>query len=265
MRRMTVKQKFSAAALPSIVVSLGFMACAHAAAPSGPPALPASHTTRQVAGWTVRVDDRLLAGDGAAVGERALKLLTARLVVIAIIVPETPLAKLREVPIQLDLTHGDLRSMQYHPSAGWLKAHGYAEQLARCVHIPDAGEFLSPFENHRQPSAVLHELAHAYHDRVLGFDELRVRAAYEKFRDGGRYESVLTSPGGKRRHYALTDEQEFFAEMTECYLGANDFYPFVAGELEQAEPEVFALMRDIWGPLPRRETPRDVPAARPER
>jgi hypothetical protein len=53
-----------------------------------------------------------------------------------------------------------------------------------------------------------------------------------------------------REHYGLTDQKEFFSEMTESYFGSNDFYPFVAGELKQAEPEVVALLEDIWGPLP---------------
>jgi hypothetical protein len=220
------------------------------------PPLPVSHTTRRVEGWTVRVDDRLLQGEGAELGGRAIRLLTARLVGIGVVVPEPKLARLREVVIQLDLTHGALHPMQYHPSAGWLKANGYGEDLAKCVHIPDTREFLSPFENHRQPWAVLHELAHAYHDRVLGFDDARIRAAWKKFRDSGRYKSVVTTPGPTREHYALTNEREFFAEMTEAYFGTNDFYPFVAGELKQAEPEVFGLMREVWGPLPEREKPR---------
>ena len=82
--------------------------------------LPTAHTTRNIEGWTVRVDNRLLRGDSAAVGERVLKLLTSRLV---------------DITIELD-------------------------------------------------------------------------------------------------------------------LGQNDFYPFVTGELKQAEPETFALLADIWGPLP---------------
>lgn len=217
-----------------------------------PRSIPDAHTTRAVEGWTVRVDDRLLKGDSAALGERALKLLTARLVAIAIVVPENALAKLRAVTIELDLDYGDLRIMQYHPDAGWLKAHGYNEALAKCVHIPNAEEFLSPFENHRMPWVVLHELSHGYHDQVLGFNEPRIHAAWEKFRDSGKYKSVLTSPGSMREHYALRDAKEFFAEMTESYFGSNDFYPFVAGELKQAEPEIFALMIEIWGPLPER-------------
>ena len=215
-----------------------------------PRVLPVAHTTRDIEGWNVRVDDRLLAGEASAIGERALKLLASRLVAIAIVVPEKALAQLRAIPIELDLDYGDLRPMQYHPSAAWLKAHGYSETLAKCMHIPDAKEFLSPFENHRMPWVVLHELAHGYHDQVLGFDNARIRAAWQKFSDKQKNTPVLTSPGPLREHYACRDPKEFFAEMTESYFGSNDFYPFVAGELKQAEPEIFALMTEMWGALP---------------
>ena len=221
------------------------------------PALPTAHTMRDVEGWSVRVDDRLLKGEAAVPGERALKLLNARLVAITIVVPEKALAKLRAITIELDLDYGGLRSMQYHPEAGWLKAHGYSETLAKCVHIPGAEEFLSPFENHRMPWVVLHELAHAFHDQTIGFDDERVVAAWKKFCATGKYKSVLTSPGHRRGHYALNNAKEFFAEMNESYFGSNDFYPFVTGELKQAEPETFALMAEIWGPLPGR------PASKP--
>jgi len=224
-----------------------------------PTALPSAYTTRNIEGWNVRVDARLQVGDSATVGERALKLLTARLVAISIVVPEKSLAKLRAIAIELDLNYGDLRAMQYHPDAGWLKEHGYSEALAKCVHIPDAEEFLSPYENFRMPWVVLHELAHGFHDQVLGFEEPRIKAAWKKFCDSGKYKLVLTSPGPMREHYGLTNEKEFFAEMTECYFGSNDFYPFVAGELKQAEPEIFALLEEIWGPLPARPQPTSTP------
>jgi hypothetical protein len=212
--------------------------------------LPPSHTVRDIEGWTVRVDDRLLNGDHAAVGVRALKLLEARLVAITAVVPEESLAKLRRITIELDLNYGDLKVMQYHPQAGWLKSHGYSEQLEKCVHIPQAEDFLSPAENLRMPWVVLHELAHGLHDQMLGFDEPRIAEAWKKFRDSGKYNSVLTTSGKMREHYGLTDQKEFFAELTECYFGSNDFYPFVAGELKQSEPEIFALLTEIWGPLP---------------
>ena len=48
------------------------------------------------------------------------------------------------------------------------------------------------------------------------------------------------------RHYGLTNQMEFFAEMTESYFGVNDFFPFNRAELKEAEPEIYALLRDIW-------------------
>lgn len=229
------------------ILFLASISCAIAAEK---PALPTAFTNRTVEGWNIRVDDRLLNGESADLGVRALKLLNARLVAISTVVPEKALANLRAVTIELDLDYGGLNPMQYHPDAEWLKENGYNENLANCFHIPEAQDFLSPFENRRMPWVVLHELAHAYHDQVLGFEEPRVKAAWKKFRDSGKYNSVLTSVGEMREHYGITDQMEFFAEMTESYFGSNDFYLFVAGELKRTEPEIFALMADIWGPLP---------------
>lgn len=213
-------------------------------------AIPAAHENRDLEGWNIRVDRRLLEGEAKPLGDRALKLLEARLVAITFVVPEKELAKLRKVTIELDLDYADMKAMQYHPSAAWLKSNGYGENLAKCVHIPDVKDFLSPAENLRMPWVILHELAHAYHDQVLGFEEPRIIEAWKKFRDGGKYKSVLTSLGKQREHYGLTNHKEFFAEMTESYFGSNDFYPFVTGELKQAEPEIYELMKSIWGPLP---------------
>jgi hypothetical protein len=233
-------------ALPLLVLlTLGLIAADR-------PGLPQAHTERKIEGWTIRVDDRLLKNEAAAQGARALQLLNARLVAISMVVPEPALTKLRTITIQLDLDYADLKPMQYHPGADWLRDNGYRESVAKCVHIPTVADFLSPYENHRMPWVILHELTHAYHDQILGFDHPGIIASWKKFRDSGKYKTVLTSSGPMREHYGLTDEKEFFAEMTETYFGSNDFYPFVAGELKKGEPEIFALMAEIWGPLPGR-------------
>ncbi len=242
---------------PSGIVIFAFLCLSAFSGEKAP--LPTAHTERTIEGWNVRVDDRLLHGDDAAVGERALRLLGARLVAITIVVPEASLAKLRTITIELDLNYGDLRAMQYHPDADWLKENGYSEKLAKCVHIPEVEDFLSPEENLRMPWVVLHELAHGFHDQTIGFEEPRVTAAWKKFCDSGKYKSVLTTSGKMREHYGLTDQKEFFAEMTEAYFGSNDFYPFVTGELKQAEPEIFALLAEIWGPLPGSEASKAKP------
>jgi hypothetical protein len=65
--------------------------------------------------------------------------------------------------------------------------------------------------------------------------------------DSGHGVRALHVDGRTVRHYAMTNHKEFFAEMSEAYFGTNDFFPFVHGELKQAEPEVHALLREIWG------------------
>jgi hypothetical protein len=218
------------------------------------PAKPTAHTDRQLEGWTVRVDDRLLKGPDEALGTRALRFLENKLSDIKAVVPEDKLKKLQAVTIVLDLTHGKLGPMQYHPDGGWLKANGYSPDLAKCVHIPRAADLPTKRNINEQPWVILHELAHAYHDQVLGFDEPRIKEAYEKYKKGGHGEKALLYNGKRVKHYALTNHKEFFAEMTEAYFGVNDFFPFNRAELKESEPEIFTLLSDIWESPPKQET-----------
>ncbi|MFH1301527.1 MAG: hypothetical protein ABIK07_10745 [Planctomycetota bacterium] len=102
----------------------------------------------------------------------------------------------------------------------------------------------------KHPYVVLHELAHAYHDQVLSFDQADIVATFNAAKEKGIYESVLLHTGKKVRHYGLNNHKEYFAESTEAYLGVNDFYPFVRAELEAHDPTMYALMIKIWGPVP---------------
>lgn len=209
---------------------------------------PDAHETRLLEGWTVQVDRRLIEGDGRETGDKALALLRARLADIVVVVPADKVTLLREVPIWLDLSHGELTSMQYHPSADWLKNNGYPPAMAKAVHIPVAARFTEARHQHVQPWSVLHELAHAYHDRVIGFDDPRVMAVWENYVASGRGTFALHVSGRSVPHYGLTNQKEFFAEMTEAYFGRNDFTPFVYGQLKRDEPDTHALLLEIWGP-----------------
>ncbi|MFM8272369.1 MAG: metallopeptidase [Gemmata sp.] len=212
------------------------------------PPKPSSRSDKTVEGWVVRVDDRLLNGSDAdkELGARALKFLEAKLADIKLVVPADKVKKLQAVTIVLDLTHGKLGPMQYHPSAGWLKSNGYETDLAKCVHLPRAADVATARNTREQPWVILHELAHAYHDQVLGFEHPRVKEAYENYKKSGRGDKTLLYNGNRIKHYALTTPMEFFAEMTESYFGTNDFFPFNRAELKESEPEIYELMKRIW-------------------
>jgi hypothetical protein len=206
---------------------------------------PIDRQVKEMEGWKVQVDARLLAGPDAELGGKALRVLAFKLYEIRTLVPQDRVAKLQQVAIVLDLDY-PLKSMQYHPSAEWLKSNGHDPKLAKAVHIPLAKELVSRLPLNEQPMVILHELAHAYHDQVLGFDEPRIQEAWKRFKDGGKYEKTLHISGTPRRHYGLTDHKEFFAEMTESFFGTNDFYPFVRGELKKELPDVDKLLEQIW-------------------
>ena len=197
------------------------------------PPQPTSRTDRTLEGWTIRVDDRLLKGPDAELGTKALRFLEGKLADIKVVVPEDEVKKLQAVTIVLDLTCGDIGPMQYHPSAGWLKANGYPTALEKCVHLPRATALATKRNVREQPWVILHELAHAYHDQVLGFDEPRVREVFEAYKKGGHGDKALLHNGTRVKHYALTDHKEFFAEMKE------------------AEPAIHELMVHVWESPPK--------------
>ena len=211
---------------------------------------PASRAERRIEAFRVQIDERLLpGGSDEEVGRVALEFLAAKLADIRIVVPANKLDQLRQVTIVLDASCGDLHSMQYHPSGDWLESHGYPRDLEKCVHLPRAVDVATRRNVNEQPWVVLHELAHAYHDQVLGFDEPRILAAWKAFKADARGQSTLLFDGSRTKHYGLTDQKEFFAEMTEAYFGSNDFQPFNRAELKTDHPAIFTLLADIWGPL----------------
>ena len=204
---------------------------------------------QEIEGWTVHVDPQMLEGEHSEEGARALKMLANHLQRIAILLADEQLAKMQKLEIWIEHHHPALSSMQYHPNPGWLKNHGHDLRLAKKVHIPRAKSLLSRHQMIKHPAVVLHELAHAYHDRYLGFDNSRIIEVYKKAKAAGIYEKVLLFNGKKVRHYGLNDHKEYFAEGTEAYFYRNDFYPFVRAELKEHDPALHDLLAEIWGPL----------------
>ena len=116
---------------------------------------PADHEARRIAGWTVQVDRRLLAGPDAELGLQAIGYLEARLQTIALTAPADKLPALRRTPIWFDRSSGQLTTARYHPSAAWLADHGYDRRMAKAVHIPSVRHFLNPRTIRAQPCVLL--------------------------------------------------------------------------------------------------------------
>ncbi len=204
---------------------------------------------KEFEGWPVKVDPKLMEEEHEETASRAIEALENHLQRVKYIMPEKSLAGLRQLGIWVELDNPKLSNMQYHPDRGWLINNGHDPRLAKHVHIPHASHLYSQHMWAKQPYVVLHELAHAYHDQVLGFDHPGILEAYKRAKESGSYDNVLLYTGKRTRHYAMTDHKEYFAETSEAYFGVNDFYPFVRAELKEHDPAGFSLMEEIWGEI----------------
>ena len=201
------------------------------------------YAAKTMRGWTVYIHKQLL-DEKNPLGRDAIDLLDMKLFEASRKLPETALGALRKVAIWLDANHPGFPAGVYHPSAEWLKEHGVDPRKAKCIHIGNAKNFLD--WSKEQPAMVIHEMAHAYHDQVLGYDNAEIKSAYQKAVASKKYESVLHVNGQHVKAYALNNDQEFFAELTEAFFDTNDMYPFVRGEIMQFDPDMIPLLKKLW-------------------
>lgn len=211
-----------------------------------------SHDERLISGWKVHVSTKVDAADLA----KALPLLQAQLDEIVRAVPAKAVAELRKVPLWINPEYPKTRPRaEYHPGAGWLRDNGRDPAMAKGVEFTNVRIFGE--ETKRMPNFALHELAHAYHDRVvrMGFANLEIRKAYETAKANGSYDKVERwhgngQPNTFERAYAMTTPQEYFAETSEAYFSRNDFFPFTREELKKHDPGMLALLARLWDSRP---------------
>ncbi len=91
--------------------------------------------------------------------------------------------------------------------------------------------------NDSKRCVLLHEMVHAVHHKILGFDNPKVVAAYQQALERGKLE---------RGSYAATNPAEFLAEMSCAYLDRLQYFPRDREELRKHDPATYQLMATIW-------------------
>jgi hypothetical protein len=236
-----------------LLAALAFACVASAASP-----VP-TYQTQTLEGWTVRIDDRLLTAANKPVTDKALVLLAAQLKEVVRIVPAGPVAQLRKVTLWLSPPYpNEPEAARYHAGDAWMLQNGRTPAMVKSIEFSNV--FIFEQESKRMPVFVLHELSHAYHDRVLGWEHPGLAAVYARAMASKSYDCVERWRGPEQpktfeRAYAMTDVGEYFAENSEALFGRNDFYPFTREELGKHDPGMLALLQQVWQ-LP--TTPRAI-------
>jgi len=199
----------------------------------------------EVGGFTVRWLPDCFAG--AAAGDVAdfQQKLRAQIDQINRVLPTEKVARLRRVPVYVHTGQYKPFGCAHHPSRTWLVQHGYPAEMANSIEVGDWREFRTLVLT--QPACLLHEYAHAWEFNVPAMTQL-IKPAFEHARKAGLYQSVAyVGQPSPRPAYALENEKEYFAELTETYFGRNDFFPFVRAELKTYDPTGYAMIERVWG------------------
>ena len=177
-----------------------------------------------------------------ALMDRVLIRLDADLKKIHELLPPAAMKPLEEVPFFIERDNPGM-TMAYHGRANT----GINPDKRGAVEMNNMRQYLNAVAF--KPFLVLHEMSHAYHDRVLGFDNGIVKWAFDLAVASHKYESVSRiggTAGRKERAYALTNYMEYFAEISSSYWGRNDYYPFTRTDLAEFDPSGLAMLEKVW-------------------
>jgi hypothetical protein len=202
-------------------------------------------------GFTVLVSPQVLAQAHAAADVRAE--LARQFAQVVEVVPPPAVLALRKVKIWVEWSRRPDAGAEFHVSRGWLEKNGYNPAKTSDIEISNSLNFVS-WSRAEQPCMVLHELAHAYHFLVLGEAHAEIAAAYRQAVERTLYESVDYAGGGKKRAYALVNEKEYFAELSEAYFCRNDYYPFTRAELQRHDPAGYQVVQRLWARAANRDS-----------
>jgi hypothetical protein len=202
-----------------------------------------SYDVETVEGWRVLVSSAFK--DRAAERKAAMDALQEDLAKIRRgLIPQPAVKLLQKTKIWLELTDDILPDRAaYHPYLDYLVAAGYNPDKVRSVQFTARS---LDVRKGRQPAVVLHELAHAFHDQALGYDDPDILAAYFRACADTRLYTVERDAGRPERHYGLNDQTEFFAEFTEATFWANDWPPKTRGALDTFDKSIAPLIERSW-------------------
>ena len=199
----------------------------------------------EVQGWKVKVNTRLISGD-TSILKRSLGLFGKELYDIGNTLPPKAVEHLKRVVIWFELSspHNTYTGM-YLSSEDRLERAGINPEKAKSIEII-APQYIDARTTYGEHWVILHELAHAYHDRVIGFGNQQVKDVFKTIRAAGLYRRVRRGFNTRHHGYALSNYREYFAEISTAYFGHIDYYPNDRADLRHYDPLGYKLVEDLW-------------------
>jgi hypothetical protein len=199
-----------------------------------------------------------------------LRCLDDRLAELVRVVPPAQLSLLRDVNFWIEAGNDSEPTIpeahaaafyvpldgDYHRAFGMLREKkGGVVILAEAFLI----EPLATYYRDAVPGFLLHEVAHALQDRIVGLDQTDAKTAHRLAKERGLYDSVTmrkmkfadTSQIKPGPAYAVTNPIEYFAELSCAYLDLpTNYLPASRDELRKHDDDGYKLMEEFWKSAP---------------
>lgn len=168
--------------------------------------------------------------------------------------PERAYEKISKVAIWIDYTTDPIGGLTghgaaYFPGPSFMLRHGWPLAKVGNIEIFNALEYVQ-WRGRYSGQVLVHELSHAYEQYVTDNSKKfrnELVKVFHRAKLSGKYQKV-DYKGSIQKYpaYAMTNANEYFAELTEAYYGNNDYFPHNREQLKQFDPEGFALIEKFW-------------------
>jgi len=205
-----------------------------------PPAAPGGWIGETIEGFKIRLSAEL-AGN-ASEREAALSFLQGKLREALDLLPAWthPYARATELWVGLDERNAPSAMFHVYPmtrqSSGSVPFDHLHPSMWFGIVIPNIKRFREASTVY--PQVLVHEFAHAYHLRALGYFQPDIKRAYDQAMAKLSIKTVE----------ATRDEYEYFAILSEAYLGGRSYtqFSFSREQLKEYDPRGYNIVQKAW-------------------
>lgn len=215
---------------------------------TGTAAVVEDFSLTEVRGFPVYIESSLQSESPENV-ELFMDLAAAHLTLLENMVSHDILAKLRTVNIWLTDNNCRHTAAFYHRKnvvVSWLEANGRPAEMAGGTEFCRVDHLV---ESDNLGAYLIHELAHGFHDHYLsdGFNNRIIVDAYDRQWPLMLYYNVLKADGDHDDEgHANSNAIEYFAHLSNKYLGTDGEYPFVQAELRRHDNWGWQIADAVW-------------------
>ena len=219
-----------------------------------PGGTPEGYERRQLEGFTVYVNKEVLRHPLDRWGRQPLTVLEKELNDLKRILVPKIVHVLQEVPVWVEWeTVSQIApqalALYYHRGSGAsLNSRGVDRRKEGCIEILSLrvlGEMRHP-GTALQQIIILHEMAHAVQDRLIGWENPELLATFQQAVDRKLYDQVNDRFGRRGKAYARTNAAEYFAEISCAFLDSCNYFPFNYMQLQGYDAAGFAFVERVW-------------------